>query len=208
MELLPWYATGKTSPEETKAIDGLLARSPKLQTELSLVRREREVARHDAAAIGEPSPEIFQKLMRNVEGARQLPPLQQDAREGAGFLQRWLGLTAAPALRFALVAACLVIVVEGAALLRLSTTGAGNHYQTASAPDTTAAGPHLIVTFKPEAGIGTVGGVISDLNASVIRGPMPDGAYVIALQPGANVDQAIATLRGHGDLVATVDRGS
>jgi hypothetical protein len=37
---------------------------------------------------------------------------------------------------------------------------------------------------------------------------MPGGAYVIALQPGADVDAALTALRGHGDLVASVDRGS
>lgn len=209
MELLPWYATGKTSAAETRAIEGALARSPKLQAELALVRREREVAHQEAATIGDPSPALLQKLMRDIEGARQLPALQRDAPEGAaaGFLRRWLGLSASPALRVALVAACLVIVVEGAAILRLAGSGT-TAYQTASAPDTTAAGPHLIVTFKPEAGIGAIGDLVSGLDASVIRGPMPGGAYVIALKPGTDIDQAIAALRGHADLVATVDQGS
>jgi hypothetical protein len=50
--------------------------------------------------------------------------------------------------------------------------------------------------------------LLSDLDATVVKGPMPDGAFVIALQKDADVSGAMTVLRGHADLVAGVDQGS
>ena len=107
---------------------------------------------------------------------------------------------------FALVAASLVIVAESAALLRLS-GGEEQSYQTASAP-AAATGPQLIVHFQPDSKFSAVGMLLSDLDATVVKGPMPDGAFVIALQPGADVNAAITVMHGHGDIVASVEQGS
>jgi anti-sigma factor RsiW len=211
MELLPWYVTGKTSPTENAAIERMLSASPKLQAELAMARRERQVSRDSAQAIGEPSPDFLNKLMAQLDGQRQWAPIARESRgsDAPGLIARLFGLAATPTVRLVAVAACLVIVVEGAAIVKLWGTGAGSGtYQTASAPDTSAAGPHLIVQFQPNAGMAAIGAMLSDVDAGIVRGPMPDGSYLIGLKQGSNVDQAIAALKGHGDLVAGVDRGS
>ena len=207
LELLPWYAGGKTSSEETATIERKLAANPQLQAELALVRREKQVSVESAKAIGDPAPELLNRLLGQLDGARQLPPLARDDREPvqAGFLARLFGFVPVPALRLALVAAGLVIVAESAVLLR--TDSGSESYQTASAP-AAAAGAQLIVRFQPTAGLAAVSGLISDLGASVVKGPMPDGAYVIALPQGADANAAMTQLRGHADLVAGVDQGS
>jgi hypothetical protein len=216
-ELLPWYATGKTTPEETAAIEQRLTQSADLQAELALARREHAVAREEAARLweplGEPSPAVLDRLMAQIDGARQLPPLAGagDEREKtglAGFLSRAFGFMPSPVLRAALVAACLVIVVEGAAIWRLQTESAGGTYQTASAPEPANAGPQLIVQFQPNAGIAAISSILGEIDAGVVKGPMPDGAYVIGLPVGADTGAAMARLRGHPDLVAGVDPGS
>ena len=209
-ELLPWYTTGKTTPEETKAIDQRLAGSPRLQAELAMVRREQQVSKA-GAAFGDAPPELLNRMLGQLDGARHLPPIVRDDRDSArgaagGWLARLFGFMPTPALRLALAIACLVVVVESAVLLRH--TGSGGIYETASAPDTAAAGPQLIVTFQPNAGLAAAGSAISDVGGTIAKGPMPDGAYVIALPAGADVDAAIAKLRGHTDLIAGVDRGS
>jgi len=209
-ELLPWYATGKTTPDETKTIDQRLAGSPRLQAELAMVRREQQVSKA-GAAFGDAPPELLNHMLGQLDGARQLPPIARDDRDPArgaagGWLGRLFGFMPTPALRLALAIACLVVVVESAVLLRQ--TGFGGAYETASAPDATAAGPQLIVTFQPNAGLAAAGSVVSDLGGNIVKGPMPDGAYVIALPQGADVDAAIAKLHSHSDLIASVDRGS
>jgi hypothetical protein len=208
LELLPWYATGKTSAAENAAIERSLSASPKLQAELAMVRREQQVSVESMQAVGEPSPDLIKTVMAQLDGARQWAPIHRETRAaGPGLIARLFGFTATPAMRLVAVAACLVIVIEGAAIVKLARTGGGT-FQTASAPDTAAAGPHLLVQFQPNAGMAAVAGLLSGLDAEIIRGPMPDGSYLIGLKPGADIDQAITALKGHGDLVAGVDRGS
>ena len=207
MELLPWYATGKTTREETAAIERSLSASPRLQAELAMVRREHQISVEGMQSVGEPSPDFLKNVMSQLDGARQWAPIAKGSHEtdAPGLIARLFGFASTPALRLVAVAACLAIVIEGAAIVKLAGSGT---YETASAPDTSAAGPHLIVQFQPNAGMAAIGSVLSDLDAGIIRGPMPDGSYVIGLKQGANVDQAIAGLKGHADLVAGVDRGS
>ena len=210
MELLPWYATGKTSAQESAAVERSIAASPRLQAELAMVRRERQVAVEDKASIGEPSPDFLNNVLAQLDGARQWAPIAKDSHaEAPGLFARLFGFASTPALRLVAVAACLAIVMEGAAIVKLSGNRAGGStFETASAPATTAAGPHLIVQFQPKAGMAAIGGLLSDLDAEIVRGPTPDGSYVVGLKPDADVDQAITALKGHGDLVAGVDRGS
>jgi anti-sigma factor RsiW len=134
LELLPWYAGGKTTAAETAAIERKLSSNPRLQAELALVRQEKQVSVASVKALGEPNPDLLNKMLGQLDSVRQLPPIVRDDAEAAsGFLARLFGFAATPALRFALVAACLVIVAESAALLKL--TGAQDQpYETASAP--------------------------------------------------------------------------
>ena len=209
LELLPWYAGGKTTAAESAAIERKLAANPGLQAELKLVRQEKQVSVESVKALGEPNPDLLNKMLGQLDGVRQLPPLARDAADRApGFFARLFGFTPRPALRFAMVAACLLIVVESAALLKL--TGAADDqsaYQTASAPEA-AAGPQLIVHFQPDAKLSAITMLLSDLDATVVKGPMPDGAFVISLLKDADANAAMTVLRGHADLVAGVDQGS
>jgi len=208
LELLPWYAGGKTTPAETAEIERKLAANPRLQAELKLVKQEKQVSVASVKTLGEPAPELLNKLLGQLDGARQLPPLARDEAEAKpGFLARLFGFAPTPALRFAMIAACLVIVAESAALLRLTGAEEPQTFQTASSTEA-AAGPQLIVHFQPDTKFSAVSMLLSDLDATVVKGPMPDGAFVIALQQGADVNAAMTVLRGHGDIVAGVEQGS
>jgi hypothetical protein len=208
LELLPWYAGGKTTAAESAAIEKKLSGNPKLQAELKLVRQEKQISVESVKALGEPSPALFDKIASQLDGARQLPPIATDASErGPGFLARLFGFAQAPALRFALIAAALVIAAESAALLRLSGAQDQAGYQTASAP-AAAGGPQLIVQFQPDIPFSAVSMLLSDLDATIVKGPMPDGAFVIALQQGADVNAAMTVLKSHTNVVAGVEQGS
>lgn len=208
LELLPWYASGKTTAAETAAIEQKLQGNPRLQAELRLVRQEKQVSVESVKALGEPDPALLNKMLGQLDGVRQLPPIARDEAEAQpGFLARLFGFLPTPALRVAMVAACLVIVAESAALLKLTGAERQQGYETASAPEA-ATGPELIVHFQPDAKMSAIAMLLSDLDATVVKGPMPDGAFVIALQKDADVNGAMTVLRGHADLVAGVDRGS
>jgi hypothetical protein len=209
-ELLPWFATGKTTAEETRAIERALAESPALRAELEMVRRERAVEVETTQAVGDPNPAIFERVLAQLDGARQFKPVEREGHASGqpGLLARLFGLVPNPTiLRVALAVACVAIVAEGVAIARLSVPVAGT-FQTASAPDQSVAGPRVIVRFQPNAGIAAANALIGEISGSIVKGPMPDGAYVVALPQGTDADAAIAQLRQHGDLVAGADRGS
>ena len=207
-ELLPWYASGKTTAAETAAIEKKLQGNPRLQAELNLVRQEKKVSVESVKALGEPDPALLNKMLGQLDNVRQLPPIARDGAEARpGFFARLFGFTPTPALRFAMVAACLLIVAQSAALLKLSGTSDEQSFQTASSTEA-ATGPELIVRFQPDAKMSAITMLLSDLDATVVKGPMPDGAFVIALQKDADVSGAITVLHGHADLVAGVDQGS
>ncbi len=122
LELLPWYAGGKTTAEESAAIERKLQGNPQLQAELRLVRQEKQVSVESVKALGEPSPDLLDKMLGQLDGVRQLPKIARDPkpRRSPAFSRacsasRRPRLCASPWLRLR-----SVIVAESAALLKLS----------------------------------------------------------------------------------------
>jgi anti-sigma-K factor RskA len=204
--LLPWYANGRTSHAEARAIEAALKTSSGLRAQLDAVRRERIATIEATDEAGQPSPENLQRLLKQLGTTRQFPPIRA-ARPS--LLERLFGELLAPrqVLQFALAAACLVIAVEGIALYRVAGTGKPS-YITASAPTETATGPRLIITFQPQATAGAIQDLLSKIDASIVKGPTPDGGYIVALPESADADALSQQLRSHADLIASVAKGS
>lgn len=209
--LLPWYANGRASHAEARAIEAALKTSSALRAQLEAVRRERAATIESTETAGEARPENLQRLLRQLDATRQFSPART---EEPGLLHRlWSGVGATrPVLQFTLAAACLAVVVEGVALYRMAGDG-GAIYSTASGPPEsgplqTATGPRLIVIFQPAATIAAIQGALGDIGASVVEGPMPDGGYVIALPEGADSAVAIGKLQSRSDLVASAIKGN
>ena len=204
--LLPWYANGRTSHAEAHAIESALKTSSVLRAQLEAVRRERAATIDSTDAAGQPSPENLQRLLKQLGTTRQLPSIHGADRS---FLNRMLGSVMAPrpALQFALAAACLVIVLQGVALYRTSSPPEGAAYSTASGQATEATGPYLIVAFKPQATAGAIQALLGEVEASIVKGPTPDGTYIVALPEGANADALLRRLQAHAELIASVAKG-
>lgn len=204
--LLPWYANGRASHAEARAIEAALKTSSGLRAQLDAVRRERAATIDSTDAAGQPGPENLQRLLKQLGTTRQFPPIHV---EEPSLLSRLFGgiLAPRPVLQLALAAACLAIVIEGIALYRVSGPE-GAAYSTASGPAAEATGPRLIVTFQPQATAGAIQGLLGEIDASIVKGPMPDGGYVIALPAGADADALLQRLQTRADLIAGVAKGS
>ena len=202
--LLPWYANGRTSHAEARAIEAALKTSSALRAQLDALRRERAATIDSIDAAGAPSPENLQRLLKQLGTTRQFPAAQAGS---GGLLGRIFGGLALPRpiLQLALAAACLAIVVEGVALYRVAGTEQASYATAAGIAE--APGPHLIVTFQPTATMTAVQALLGEIDASVVKGPMPDGGYVIALPEGADIAAAMDRLRARGELVAGVAKG-
>jgi hypothetical protein len=201
--LLPWYANGRTSHAEARAIEAALQTSSGLRAQLEAVRRERTAVIESTDEAGSPRPENLQRLLKQLGTTRQFPPVR--AAESGLLARMFGGLGSRHVLQFALAAACLAIVVEGVALYRAPSGGA---YSTASGPAETATGPRLIVVFQPTATAAVIQEMLGGIDASIVKGPMPDGGFVIALPENADAEALMRQLQSHGDLVASVAKGS
>lgn len=212
-ELLPWYLTGKLSRAESASVESMLKGSADLREQLDSARDQRRAVVEAGDAVGGPSANNLTKLLQQIETTKQRRFVT--ARE-PGFLERFLGswLAPRPVLQFALVAACALVVAQGAFLYKLgelpfqSRDGAsGESYATASdvavLPVPTAS---LIVSFRPEVTTAQLTQMLGEINATVIDGPKPGLTFILGLADAASADAAIAKLQSRPDLVASAQR--
>jgi anti-sigma-K factor RskA len=200
-ELLPWYVTGRVSREEARGIEAALKTMPDLAGKLAQVQREREAVSRAAEAVEPAPPETLQRLLQQVETTRQWRvPRIEGHSEAGGWLKAAMGRNAV--WQTALAAACVAIVALG---VQLYNAPAGDQFNVASSISR-AGGATLIVTFQPSATANDIGTLLTGLNAKIVDGPKPGGAYTVELPSAqtSDVDAATSTLLARKDLVAAV----
>lgn len=211
-ELLPWFAIGRTTRAEANAIAQALENSPELRSKLNAIELERQVVVRSTESVGEPSAANFNKLMEQLDNTRQLKPMAVESQNGlAGWFRRLL--SPQPVWQFAFAAACLVIVGMGVQLYSGQPMGQAAYETAAESASALPASPatgqqNLIVTFQPNATAADIGAALDDLDATIIDGPKPDGAFVLQLPDAAKLEAAERSLSARSGLVKSVVRGS
>jgi hypothetical protein len=175
-----------------------------LAGKLAQVQREREaVARASETAESAP-PETLQRLLQQVETTRQwrVPKIESHSEAG-GWLRAAVGRPAV--WQTALAAACVAIVALG---VQLYNVPAGDQFNVAGNINGSR-GATLLVTFQPGATAGDIGTLLTDLNAKIVDGPKPGGAYVVELpsNQASDVEAATSSLLARKDLIAGVLSG-
>jgi hypothetical protein len=139
-----------------------------------------------------------------VETTRQwsVPKIESHSEAG-GWVKAAMGRNAV--WQTALAAACVAIVALG---VQLYNVPAGDQYKIASNING-AGGATLIVTFHPGATAGDIGTLLTSLNAKIVDGPKPGGAYTVELpsNQASDVEAATTSLLARKDLVAGVMAG-
>jgi len=208
-ELLPWYLTGKLDRAESDAVDNMLKGSADLRDQLQTARSQQAAVVESNDNVGAPSAANLTKLLQQIETTKQR---RYVVANEPGFFERLLGSWAAPrpALQFAFVAACAVVVAQGVFLYQLGgfrSKTDGSSYATASdGAQATVAAASLIVAFRPEVTTAQLTQMLSEINAKVIDGPKPGQTFVLGLADDAAADAAIAKLQSRPDLVASAQR--
>ncbi|HJT13287.1 MAG TPA: hypothetical protein VJ790_11780 [Dongiaceae bacterium] len=203
-ELLPWYVTGRVSREEARGIEAAMKTMPDLAGKLAQVQREREAVSRASEAVEPAPPETLQRLLQQVETTRQwrVPRIESHGETGS-WLKAAMGRNAV--WQTALAAACVAIVALG---VQLYNVPAGNQFDVAGNING-AGGSTLIVTFQPGATAGDIGTLLTSLNAKIVDGPKPGGAYTVALpsNQARDVEAATSSLLARKDVVAGVMAG-
>ncbi|HEV8391714.1 MAG TPA: hypothetical protein VGQ35_17820 [Dongiaceae bacterium] len=203
-ELLPWYVTGRVSREEARGIEAALKTMPDLADKLAQVQREREAVSRAAETVEPAPPETLQRLLQQVETTRQWRvPRIENQGEAGGWIKGALGRNVVWQAAFA--TACVAIVALGIRLY--NPTGPGEYGVAGNING--AGGTTLLVTFRPDATAADIAALLTGLNATIIDGPKPGGAYMVQIPAteASDVEAATSNLLARKDLVATVLSG-
>jgi len=97
-------------------------------------------------------------------------------------------------VRFAAVAAALLLLVQGAVITTLLVRGeGGGTYQTASGQSDDK-GVSALVVFTEDARLPAISRLLADLDATIVDGPKPGGVYKVRIRTSDRSDAARAAL--------------
>ena len=174
--LLPWHATGRLSPEEQARVEAALARDPSLRHQAALARAELESTMALNEAIVPPRGAGLDAIMAKVAA-------ESGPSRAGGWLARlkaaFEGPQRAP-LRFAAMAAALVLCVQAAAITALVVERGG--YGIAGGPDDPqAAGALALARFADDATAAAIAEALGALGITIVDGPKPGGIFTLRL---------------------------
>jgi hypothetical protein len=205
--LLPWYVTDRLDRADRVRVESYLARHPDVAAQLDLIRAEREQSVLGNEALGAPSPGALDQLMASLPAGRRSVAERITGSSVWGQIVDLFSASAAPGLRWAAVAAAVLIVVQAAAIATLLVRDGGGAYQTASG-QMSGEGVSALVVFADDAPARAIAQLLTEFEASIVEGPKPGGAYKIRLRTEdrsqAVRDALLRRLAERRDIVRTV----
>jgi len=199
--LLPWYAAGTLSPEETRQVEAALAADPELASRLEWVRTEFTEETGINATASEPPADDVKTLFAKIDA---LPARRKAAAPSlnlGGRFAEFLASLAPSTLAWSAAAAALAIVLQAGVLAGIAfkerTVGG---FETASAPTNVAAdGAYVILSFKPQASAAEIADFLTTNKLAIVGGPSAGQLYRVRvastkLAP-ADLQRIVATLR-------------
>jgi anti-sigma factor RsiW len=176
--LLPWYAAGTLSPEESREVEAALAADPLLRAQLERVEEERLETIASAEAMRRPSSRMADRLFAEIAATAPAPKPSWSDRLFAP-LGDWLAALTAPQLGMGAAAAAIALLVLGGIVGgTIGGRGVTGGYQTASGPEAVnPAGAYLLVGFEPDAKAADIETLVTGLNATIVDGPRAGGLY-------------------------------
>ncbi|PLW78732.1 hypothetical protein [Cohaesibacter celericrescens] len=217
-KLLPWYAKGLLEPEEAQRVDAYLEEHPEMRMQLGLIAEENDAIAQQHAALGAPVPGGLDRLLSDIDAleATEAPLAHSIGASTIGrMVQKFKDLLASfasPGVRFAAMAAALVIVAQGVViggLMRDGTapTDVSSKFTTASGPQqaTTTNGAVFLVAFQKDARMNDVAQLLKLQSAKIIAGPKAGGFFEIMVPvnklPEGGADGVLKSLQAQTNLV-------
>lgn len=211
--LLPWYLTGKLAPAEHDQVEAYLAAHPDMGEQLKLIKEDSDATILANEALGAPAPGALEQLLASIE--REKPVAAASARQNilAGIFEKIGEAFALPTVRYAGIAAVLLIMLQAATIgTLLNKTSSLSGFQTASGPEKILGlkGTRVLVTFAATAKAGDITKLLSGLDAVIVSGPKAGGVYEIRLSDKAmqadKVEKILDDLRNQANVIAFAAR--
>lgn len=211
--LLPWYVNGTLSVEEAERVERYLLLCPFCQKEMEGLRGIQSAVIRSGAEIPEPSPHAIDQVLHRIAAEERLREVERQVRREA-FWDRVRSYFVAPlsGLRPVPVLALLVIVLQfGAIAWLVGRDSLDREYRTLSLPEVQVSPrPRVVIIFQEEAPQKAIQELILSLQGSIVKGPTPQGAYVVEIgKPLASpeeLEKLVQEIRAKRSLVKFVGR--
>ncbi|HEV7715173.1 MAG TPA: zf-HC2 domain-containing protein [Steroidobacteraceae bacterium] len=195
--LLPWYVTGTLNEHERRQADEHLATCASCRAELEELQVMRSQVREVSA--DQPVPEMLGAVKARIRP--DAPPVSKPPSSSvADFLRALFAPNWVP------TAAVLLILVQSGALVWMNQRARpGDEVMSRGlASPATRVG----IVFQPTAAEQDIRRMLVEARARIVAGPSADGAYIIELptRDPERVEQKLAALRGHADVVRSAER--
>ena len=157
-----------------------------------------------------PSSAALDRLMNSIaaEPRAQRAMLREHA---GGFFARFFGQGATPWLAMGAAAACLIVLVQAAALgvLLVRETAPGGTVLSSGDPARLAeAGSFALVRFNPTATATDISSLLRAFDAVIVDGPKPGGVYRVKISTQTlaadQVEEILKQIRARSDIIAFV----
>jgi hypothetical protein len=203
-QLLPWFVTGRLDAQEAARVEAHLAACPGCRLDLEHERALHDVVRRDDHTSAPDAAQGFQKLMARIgetERAWPGPPPTPHQPVAARRVRapRWVAA--------AVLAHALALAIVGAALWRQADRIEEAPFRTLTTDSASSASAtaHLRVVFAPGTTTQELAGILDMIDARIVDGPSPAGAYALALATGApdaaKLRETLATLRADARVI-------
>jgi anti-sigma-K factor RskA len=208
-EMLPWYAAGTLSPEETHAVEARLQVDPALRAHLARIDEERLETIHEAEMHSPASARMAERLFAAVDADAAERNRSSALTRWTTAIGAWLDSLTPRNLALAAGAAVLVIVLQAAVLGTLLTGGQRSDPRLASGPgQSTPGGVSLLVGFQPDARVDDIAALLHRIGGRIVDGPRAGGLFLVRVDgndpAGADRQAATARLQQAGGIVKLV----
>ena len=192
--LLPWFVTGRLDPDQRALVEAHLVSCPACRGDLEHERALHGLLRPDDRVDESGATAGFQKLITRIgETERALPAETPVPRETASVRRRAPRWVAG-----AVLAQALALTLVGVALWRYAGQASDAPYRTLSSDSASnaSATAQLRVVFAPGTTTQELAGILDRIDARIVDGPSPAGAYALALSSGATDRAAVGATLG------------
>ena len=209
--LLPWYATGQLSPDETRQVEAALREDAQLQKAFERIKLEWSQVRAENAAQPVPSSQMWDRLQARMSKSTEAASA---VKASPGITDRIKSFVdsfelSVPQMAMAGAAALVIALQAGTIGVLWNKLGSTPTYETASGPQgTPAKGAKLLVAFQPDAPLSRISDLLLAIGGETVSGPKASGFYVVALKKpdldSAKIEKILAQLRSRKELVRFV----
>lgn len=205
--LLPWYVTGKLDRADRERVEAYLLQHPEMRNQLAIIRDEQDQAIRANEAISAPSARAVDRLLAQIQGSASVRAASAWLKLKSG-LQGFFEAPSAAGVRWAAVAAAVLILFQTAVIGTLVFRSDEASYQTASGtPAQSTEGTFVLVRFADAATAKTIADALAELEMTIVDGPK-GGLFRVRLGPKDMTndvrDRKITALRVRGNLVLMV----